>query len=101
MEADAVARHAVPAVLWATPFRESRTSRFHPTASMTVGKARMSKFIANAKTSTSIFVIVPQILLLRGFRLAQTGVAVEKLIHQKMAGKTLHQETLQTTFSVF
>ncbi|MFL6308188.1 MAG: hypothetical protein ACJ72H_32035 [Candidatus Sulfotelmatobacter sp.] len=33
----------------------------------------MSKFIANAMTSTSIFVIVPQILLLRGVRLAQPG----------------------------
>jgi len=31
----------------------------------------------------------------------QTGVGVVKLDHQKMAEKTLHQEALQTTFSVF
>src|ERR1035438_4826470 len=51
IEADANARHAVPAVLWTTPFRQLPTSRFHATASMTVGKARMSRFIANAMTA--------------------------------------------------
>jgi hypothetical protein len=34
-------------------------------------------------------------------QLTLSGVGVEKLIQQKMAEKTLHQEALQTTFSVF
>src|ERR1017187_2359485 len=34
-------------------------------------------------------------------RLSITGVAVEKLPYQKMAEKTLRQEALKTTFSIF
>jgi hypothetical protein len=34
-------------------------------------------------------------------QLSLTGVAVEKLTHQKMAEKTSRQEALQTTFSSF
>jgi len=56
VEADANARHAVPAVLWAIPFRQSLTSLFHATANMTVGTARMSKFIA--KTTTTVVVVI-------------------------------------------
>lgn len=56
VEADANARHAVPAVLWTIPFRQSPTSLFHATANMTVGAARMRKFIA--KTTTLVVVIV-------------------------------------------
>src|ERR1017187_10040232 len=56
VEADANARHAVPAVLWTIPLRQSPTSLFHATANMTAGTARMSKFIA--KTTTSVVVIV-------------------------------------------
>jgi|ERR1700722_16541699 len=56
VEADANARHAVPAVLWTIPFRQSPTSLFHATANMTVGASRMRKFIA--KTTTLVVVIV-------------------------------------------
>jgi hypothetical protein len=60
VEADANARHAVPAVLWAIPFRQSLTSLFHATANMTVGTARMSEFIAKATTSAWMEVIAPK-----------------------------------------
>jgi hypothetical protein len=77
VEAEANARHVVPAVLWTIPFRQAPTSLFHATANITVGTARMSKFIA--KTTTTVVVIVAFVrcrtvaMIVPARQLARTG----------------------------
>jgi hypothetical protein len=91
VEADTNARHAVPAVPWTLPFRQSPMSLFHATANMTAGTARMSKFIA--KTTTSVVVIVAFVRC----RTVWTIVPARQLAR---TGDSAQNPTSQATLSV-